>query len=201
MQRHIIEFFSGSKTVSNFFISKGWQATTVDINPKLNPSICCDILDLPFDLLPAKPDFLWFSPDCSKFSRMASPHNWKKTTLKYRIFHYEPLTPGARNSVTYLNKSIQIIQHFNKCPIIIENPIGRIHHFSAIKNLGHYRYAINYADFGFPYSKETYLFTNIMLPFSTKKVHSKKPGLQSVKNKSQRPQVPLQLIQTIFNYL
>jgi len=70
-----------------------------------------------------------------------------------------------------------------------------------MKKLGHYRYAVNYADFGFPYSKETYLFSNLFLPFSTKKVHSNSPGLLSINSKYQRSKVPPALIQSILLFL
>ena len=197
----ILEMFSGSKTVSQQFEKYGWKSFSIDNNPKLKPQLCCDILELSPALLPQNVSFIWASPDCSKFSRAAAQKHWQKETVKYRQYQYTPATPAALISLALLQKTVDIINSFYPVPFIIENPIGRIHHFSPLKNLGHYRYAVNYADFGFPYSKETYLFSNLFLPFSTKKVKSSLPGLRSVNSRYQRSKVPALLIDFIINYL
>lgn len=201
MAKQMIELFSGSKNVAETFESHGWQTVTVDNNAKLHPSMCCDILELNPALLPKKVDFIWASPDCSKFSRSADSSNWLKTTMKYRIYNYKPNTAAAELSLQLLTKTIEIINNFAGVLFIIENPIGRIRHMEPIKNLGHYRYAVNYADFGFGYSKETYLFSNMMLPFSTKKVHSIKPGMRTIHGSYNRAIVPIPLIEKIISYI
>lgn len=200
-QKLLIELFSGSKTVSNVFIQNGWQSFTVDINPKLKPQLCCDVCHISQGMLPQKPSFIWASPDCSKFSRAANSKHWNKVTNKYRQYTYTPLTTEAKQALLMVEATTFIISWFPGVRFIIENPIGRIHHTNAFKKLGHYRYSVNYADFGFPYSKETYLFTNVWLPFSTKKVHSSLPGLRTVNSRFQRSIVPPQLVQTIIDYI
>ena len=200
MQKIVIEFFSGSKNVSTVFEKNGWHSFTVDINPKLHPSMCADICTLQPALLPQNPSFLWLSPDCTTFSRTGNPKHWQKITNKYRNYTYIPVTPEATKAIQMVNASISIIQYFAGVPFVLENPIGRIHHTEAMRSLGHYRYAVNYADFGFPYSKETYLFSNFWLPFSTKKVSSKAPGLLSVHSRFQRSIVPPILVQKIIDY-
>lgn len=197
----LIELFSGSKTVSKVFEKHGWESFSIDNNPKLNPSICCDILDLELNQLPGTAAFIWASPDCRYFSRAGASRHWKKTTLKYRIYHYDPITEKAVKSQALLQKTIDIIQFYPECAFIIENPIGRIQHMQPMKILGHYRYAVNYADFGFPYSKETYLFSNLQLPFSTKKVHSSLPGLRTINSRYQRSKVPDNLVKEIIKYI
>ena len=197
----MIELFSGSKTVSKVFEKNNWLVWSVDNNPKLHPSMCCNILNLSAAQLPKNTSFLWASPDCSKLSRSAVSTHWQKTTLKYRIYDYQPLTPEAVQSLALVQKTVDLINSIPDVCFVIENPIGRIQHLSPIKKLGHHRYAVNYADFGFPYSKETYLFSNLFLPFSTKKVHSFKPGLRTIRSVYQRSTVPALLIQTIINSL
>ena len=197
----LLELFSGSKTVSTQFESAGWKSFSIDNNPKLKPQLCCDILQLSPGMLPGNVSFIWASPDCSKFSRAAAQYHWEKKTVKYRQYEFKPATPEAFISLGLLQKTVDIINSFYPVPFIIENPIGRIHHFSPLKNLGHYRYAVNYADFGFPYSKETYLFSNLFLPFSTKKVKSTLPGLRTINSRYQRSKVPALLIDFIINYL
>lgn len=200
MQKLMFEFFSGSKTIAGVFQKNNWSTFTVDINPKFSPRLCCDISEVTPSLLPNNPNFMWFSPDCSKFSHAANQKHWLKITDKYRQYTYYPQTPEAIKALKMLESSLNVISWFPDSSFIIENPIGRIHHMKPFKKLGHYRYSVNYADFGFPYSKETYLFTNLWLPFSTKKVSSSKPGLRSINNRFQRSIVPPELIQTIINY-
>lgn len=196
----MIELFSGSKIVSGVFQKYGYKTFTVDIDPKLKPDICEDICNLNSDLLPLNPSFIWASPDCTKFSRAGRSEDWIKTVNKYRQYTYLPNSKTAVKALQMINSTIDIITYFKNVDFVIENPIGRIHHTNALKRIGHYRYAVNYADFGFPYSKETYLFTNLWLPFSTTKVHSSLPGLRSINNRKQRSKVPPELIEKIILY-
>lgn len=196
-----IELFSGSKTVSSVLNANAFTCLSLDFNAKLNPDLCCSILDFPAYLFNIDFSFIWASPPCTLFSRAGDSRHWIKHTNKYRIYTYEPATPEARQAIEVIGKTVDIIKHFPKAKFVIENPIGRIQHTAALKSLPHYRYAVNYADFGFPYSKETYLFTNFLLPFSSKKVRSAGPGLRSVRNVKQRSKVPAQLIETIIKYL
>jgi len=197
----MIELFSGSKTVSRVFQKNNWKTFTVDNNATLSPDLVADIEFIQFSQLPVKVNFGWYSPPCQTFSRAASQHHWLKQPNKYRQYTYFPLTNEAHKSVFLLQKTIDIINHFPESIFVIENPIGRLQHMEAMKKLGHYRFAVNYADFGFEYSKETYLFSNVWLPFSTKKVSSLKPGLRSVNSRFQRSIVPPELVTTIYNYL
>jgi site-specific DNA-cytosine methylase len=201
MQKIILELFSGSKIVSQTFEKAGWQSVTIDNNPKLKPSICKNILHIDKTDLPDHVDFIWASPVCTHFSRNSNPKHWIKITEKYRVYSYYPANPDSANSYQMVKKMVEIIQLYPNVPFIIENPVGRLRHMLPIKSLGHYRYGINYADFGFPYSKETYLFTNLLLPFSSKKVFSDKASFQTVNSRLQRSKVPAQLIKFIIPLL
>jgi len=197
----ILELFSGSKQVSSVFEQFGWNAITIDNNVKLNPSICSSILDITPDMLPNQIHFIWASPVCTQFSRAARSYHWEKITLKKRKFIYIPKTAAAEHSLKLLNKTIELILLYPNAPFIIENPIGRIHHIKALQKLGHYRYFVNYSTFGVPYSKETYLFSNMMLPFTTKKYKVMAPGLDTIRPAYDRSLVPEMLVKTIFKYL
>lgn len=196
-----VEIFSGSKTVTHILRINGFKCFSLDSDKKLNADFCCDFINYPafFDSLNL--NFIWISPPCTILSRAANQRHWQKITKKYRIYEYIPVTPEANQALRLVDKSIEFIKKHPESKFVIENPIGRIHHTAALKSLAHYRYAVNYADFGFPYSKETYLFTNFLLPFSSKKVHSNLPGMLSIRSPFKRSKVPAQLIETIIKYL
>lgn len=200
-QKNMVELFSGTKKVSTVFHSHGYNITTVDSNPKLKPSICTDILDLQRNDLPGAVQFIWASPDCTCFSRAGLSNHWKKKVIGRRLYSYLPLTPAANISLLLLQKTIEILSWFPDTPFIIENPVGKIQHFPQMKNLGHNRYFVNYASFGHPHSKETYLFTNMFLPFSTKKYKIDAPGMRSIRSPFERSKVPPALVETIFTHI
>jgi len=50
--------------------ARGWRVVTLDIAPRVKPSIVGDLRALP---LKCRPDLLWISPDCSTYSRWRLP--------------------------------------------------------------------------------------------------------------------------------
>ncbi len=73
----IIDCYSGLGGASQAFKkSDKWEVITVDINPNFNPTYCCDMrdfLDLYLKHDGRKPDFIWFSPPCTEFSKSQKP--------------------------------------------------------------------------------------------------------------------------------
>lgn len=194
-----IELFSGSGHISDYLKNQGFKTLKIDFNPKLNPDLCIDICNLSSDQLPGSVAILWASPDCARFSRATAQRHWSKKTTKYRIYEYEPVTPEAIKSLGMLQKTIDLINELKPTVWFIENPIGRIHHMPAMRSIGHYRYAVNYLDWGFPYSKETFIFTNILLPLPISISKRLQPGLRSVKLKKDRSLIPPALFQFLIN--
>lgn len=193
----LLELFSGSKSVSNAFESLAWSAISIDNNPLFNPALCIDVLQLSQIMLPAMFNFIWASIPCTTFSRAAPNIHFKKEIISYRNYKYTPITASGQLSVLLLEKTLEIISWFPSALWIIENPVGRIHHFPQLRNLGHYRYYVNYKNFGFDYSKETYLFSNFHLPFATKKTVYPSKSVSSVNGSYRRSLVPAPLIKTI----
>lgn len=191
----MIEFFSGSKTVSNTFSKYGFDTFTIDINPFYQPDLCIDILDFKKSFIPYQPSFLWFSPVCTHFSRAAQSRHWLKNEISKRSAVYTAQTPEAANSIQLLNQTVDIINSYPDTPFIIENPVGRILHFDSLKRTGHYRYYVNYFEWGFPYSKETFLFSNILLPLPTVRYKVNAPTVSNQSGSHNRSKVPTRLIE------
>jgi len=67
---HLLELFSGTKSIGRVFEAAGWQVTSVDIEAKYNPTICKNVLDLsPEDIGSERGvDLIWGSPPCVHYS-------------------------------------------------------------------------------------------------------------------------------------
>ncbi len=61
---HLLELFSGTGSMGRAFRARGWQVTSVDIDPRALPTICCDIMELELgDVLESgEVDLIWASP-------------------------------------------------------------------------------------------------------------------------------------------
>jgi site-specific DNA-cytosine methylase len=195
----MIDFFSGSGIVSDVFRKNGFIARSVDINQKLKPDICVNVLNLDLRTLPSSVNFLWFSPDCTYFSRAAIQSHWYKHEYSYRNYVYIPITHQSISAVKLIYKCFSIIDFYPNAFWVIENPVGRLRHLEIIKLLSPFRFSVNYKQWGFDYSKETDLFTNIDLGLSQTVPLCVGKGLRSVNSRKGRSVVPPNLIQFIIN--
>lgn len=49
----MLDLFSGSGSVGNYFREKGYEVMSLDIDPKTNPTICMDVLNWNFREMPS----------------------------------------------------------------------------------------------------------------------------------------------------
>lgn len=189
-----LELFSGSQAVSYVMSVNGYDAWSVDNDLKTSPRLCCDILKLDYASLPNHFSFVWASPDCRCFSRIGKSKNWSKSTIKYRQYSYAPVTDDAEHALLLIYKTIEIITHYDPPVWIIENPIGRLRHIAEMKRFAPFRYCVNYKDYGFSYSKETDLYTNVLLPYPTIKVQKFGKSVATINSRTQRSAVPRLLV-------
>ena len=66
----LLELFCGTKSISNVFERCGWTCTTLDFDPKMEPTIRCNILDVTPEMIlkHGKPNAIWASPLCTHYS-------------------------------------------------------------------------------------------------------------------------------------
>ena len=64
----LLNLFSGTDSVATPWREAGHEVISVDIDPRYNPEICEDILQLSYCKLPT-PDVIWASPPCDQSAR------------------------------------------------------------------------------------------------------------------------------------
>lgn len=67
--KRILELFSGTGSVGRAFGERGWEVTSLDVDPTRNPTICEDILTWDYkQFKPGHFDVIWASPVCTHYS-------------------------------------------------------------------------------------------------------------------------------------
>ena len=141
----LLELFCGTKSVGQVAHGMKWEVISLDILKKYNPSHLCDIAD--FDEKQYSPDyfdFVWASPPCTEFS-VAKTVGWR----------------DIDGATALVRRTREIIQYFNPRRWVIENPVGLLRHQPVMDDLSHLRKTVSYCRYGFPYRKNTDLWTNI----------------------------------------
>jgi site-specific DNA-cytosine methylase len=200
MKKYALDLFSGSGNVTHELEKQGFIVFSCDWNTRYNAWFCGNILEFPFQKISEKISVIWASPDCSTFSREASPALWSKETLKYRQYRYTALTSRSMAALSYVAQTIKIIQYFKPALWIIENPVGRLRHLEIMGQFAPYRYCVNYRDWGFDYSKETDIYTNQLFALPTIKTVYPGQGVMSLNTSFQRSKVPPLLVDFLVNH-
>ena len=151
----ILELYAGTKSISNAFSSRGHSVFTVEWD-KQHPGIDLyeDILNIKAeDILTkfGKPDVIWASPDCSKFSVASIGKYWIEGTNK-------PKTEESKKALELLEHTIRLIQDLNPTYYFIENPRGKMRKMDCLQELP--RYTVTYCQYGDIRMKPTDIWTN-----------------------------------------
>jgi len=145
----ILELFSGTESFSRVAEARGHQVFTIDNNPKFNPSLCKNILDVTIKDIPFKPDIVWASPPCTEYS-----HAKRKGVRDI---------DGANKNVL---KAIELIKMLKPKFWIIENPqTGLLKNQEFMKDLPFVD--ASYCKYGLPYRKQTRFWTNLPIKLET----------------------------------
>lgn len=205
----VLELFSGSGSISKAFKEAGHKTLTIDIDPKMEADIVCDMLDLSIDMLPERPDVIWASPPCTTFSVASIGTHWNPG--------YEPKTDECKKALAILDHTIRIISESNCKYWYIENPRGVMrkvidrllakHGLQTIKRQV-IRHTVTYCQYGDKRMKPTDIWTNNphWKPRPKCKNGSKcheaaprgsKTGTQGLKDAYERGKLPKQLCEEI----
>jgi hypothetical protein len=142
---HLLELFSGTASVGRAFRERGWQVTSVDIESKFLPTICCDVLALEVErvLEHGNVDLLWASPPCTQYS-------CARTTAR---------TPRDLAGADAMVRKVLDLADLLFCYYLIENP-----HSGLLKTrevvAGIPMQVLDYCSYGTSYRKRTSIWTN-----------------------------------------
>jgi len=146
----ILELFSGTESFSKAARDRGHETFTIDNNPQFNPDLCKNILDVTPEDIPFRPDIIWASPPCQKFSVASVYRHWENGKPKYN---------GTYESLLIVAKTISLILALKPKFWIIENPRGMLRKQPMMLSLK--RDTVTYCQYGLEYQKATDLWNNI----------------------------------------
>jgi len=194
----LLELFSGNKSISKVFNKEfeGLDVLSLDIEQKLNPDVCIDILKWDYKIYPEGHfDIIWASPDCRSWSIAGYGRHRQLPDLK-------PKTDTAVLGELLINKTLEIINYFKPKIWFIENPRGLLRHFPPMKNLP-FCHLVYYGNYNYPMVKATNIWSNKFLwdnekkPILDVKKDKKSNTIYFSNNKNKRSLIPSKLVEKI----
>ena len=140
----LLEIFSGTGSIGRIFRARGWEVISVDIDPRMQPTIVADIGTFDYRMLGGRFDAIWCSPPCTQYS----------------IARSNAKTPRDLDGADMLVRRCRdIISYFQPLAWFIENPhSGMLKSRDVVSDLP--SVVVDYCMYGYPYRKRTIIFTN-----------------------------------------
>ena len=149
----ILELVAGSKSIGKCADGLFFESYSSDIEQFGGIDYVTDILYFDVTKIPFKPDVIWASPPCTAFSVAAIGKNWTKVGNDYL-----PKNPRAELGLKLVQKTLEIIEHFNPTYFFIENPRGMLRKMPMMAHLK--RQGVTYCQYGDTRMKPTDIWTN-----------------------------------------
>ena len=194
----VLELFAGSRSIGKVAEQLGMEVFSSD-----NENFPCidyvvDILEFDYNEVPWKPDIIWASPPCTGFSVASIGHHWGGGKQAYI-----PKTDTARLGIMLVEKTIEIIEHYNPKYWFIENPRGVLRKLPQVQHLP-IRNSVTYCQYGDSRMKPTDIWTNNGLwtprpmckngsPCHIAAPRGSKTGTQGLKGSFDRSKIPEEL--------
>ena len=116
---HLLELFSGTGSIGRVFRDNGWTVTSVDLEAKFEPDICCDVLELTPEMIGTRPDLVWASPPCTHYSMARAAAK----------------TPRDLEGSDKLVQKVLDLVDFYGAPFFMENPWGLLRHRPVVEGI------------------------------------------------------------------
>lgn len=151
----MLDLFAGTRSIARAFEARGHETFSIEWD-QTHPDIdwYADMFDVTAeDILErfGKPDVIWASPPCEKFSVAAIGRHWIKGTN-------EPKTEETKQALALLEHTVQLIKDLDPQFYFIENPRGKMRKMDVMQDLP--RYTLSYCQYGDFRMKPTDIWTN-----------------------------------------
>lgn len=150
----LLELYAGSRSVGKEAEKLGIEVFSVDIEPFTNIDLVGDIMQLDLAQIPFKPNIIWASPPCPKFSVLRIYQNWNNNKG-----FYTPKGKAPKEAIAMVKHTIRIIQQLQPDYYFIENPRGMLRKMKFMERLP-IRNTVTYCQYGYDYMKPTDIWTN-----------------------------------------
>lgn len=149
----VLELFAGSRSIGKVADRLAFDVYSSDIEQFGGIDYVIDIMEFDVTKIPFKPDIIWASCPCTAFSVAAIGKNWTKVGDDYI-----PKNPRADFGLKLVQKTIEIIEHFNPTYFFIENPRGMLRKMPIMADFP--RQGVTYCQYGDTRMKPTDIWTN-----------------------------------------
>ena len=197
----VLELFAGSRSIGKTAETLGMEVFSSDINNFENINYVVNILDFDYSKVPFQPDIIWASPPCTSFSVASIGHHWS-----IGKDGHTPKTESAILGMKLVEKTLEIINHYNPKFWFMENPRGVLRKLPIVKGLK--RNGVTYCQYGDERMKPTDIWTNSDIwnpkpmckngdPCHVSAPRGSRTGTQGRSNAYERSKIPQQLCEEI----
>jgi hypothetical protein len=190
----VLELFAGSRSIGKVADRLAFDVYSSDIEQFGGIDYVTDILEFEVAKIPFVPDIIWASCPCTAFSVAAIGKNWTKVGDDYI-----PKNPRADFGLKLVQKTLEIIEHFNPTYFFIENPRGMLRKMPIMADLP--RQGVTYCQYGDTRMKPTDIWTNSIKwiprpmckngdPCHVAAPRGSKTGTQGLKGSYERSKIP-----------
>lgn len=199
----VLDLFAGTRSVAKAFEKNGHEVYTIEWD-RVHEGIdwYADLFDVTAkDIIErfGKPDVIWASPPCEKFSVAAIGKHWIKGTN-------DPKTEETKEALRLLEHVVNLIKELDPKYYFIENPRGKMRKMEVLKDFP--MYTVTYCQYGDTRMKPTDLWTNHPDPKFKPMCKNGQPchvaaprgsqtGTQGLKNSILRSMIPDELCEHI----
>ena len=199
----VLDLFAGTRSVAKAFEKNGHEVYTIEWD-RVHEGIdwYADLFDVTAkDIIErfGKPDVIWASPPCEKFSVAAIGKHWIKGTN-------DPKTEETKEALRLLEHVVNLIKELDPKYYFIENPRGKMRKVDVMQSLP--MYTVTYCQYGDTRMKPTDLWTNHPdpqfkpackngMPCHVSAPRGSRTGTQGLKNSILRSMIPDELCEHI----
>ena len=155
MKLKVLELFAGTRSIGKAFEEKRHEVYSVEWDQQHdNIDLYADMMTVTSEQILeefGKPDIIWASPPCEKFSVAAIGKHWHKGTN-------EPKTEETKKALELLEYTVNLIKELDPKYYFIENPRGKMRKMEIMKDLP--MYTVTYCQYGDTRMKPTDIWTN-----------------------------------------